>query len=41
MKAPLLRSKNTTPRMMLNVVIALIPIIVFSTYKNGYIPYKN
>lgn len=33
MKAPLLRSKNTTPRMMLNVVIALIPIIVFSTYK--------
>ena len=41
MKAPLLRSKNTTPRMMLNVVIALIPIIIFSTYKNGYIPYKN
>jgi electron transport complex protein RnfD len=38
---PFIKSKNTTTKMMMNVIIALIPIMLFSIYKNGYIPYKN
>lgn len=38
---PFMRIKNTTTRMMLNVIIALIPIILFSFYKNGILPYQK
>ena len=38
---PFIKSKNTTTNMMKNVIIALVPIILFSVYKNGYIPYKH
>ena len=38
---PFIKSKNTTTNMMKNVIIALTPIILFSVYKNGYIPYQN
>jgi len=38
---PYLRSKNNTKKIMNNLIIALIPIIIFSIYKNGYIPYSN
>ncbi|MEG2609583.1 MAG: RnfABCDGE type electron transport complex subunit D [Bacilli bacterium] len=36
---PFIKTKNTTNRMMINVLIALSPIILFTIYKNGYIPY--
>lgn len=36
---PFQRSKNKTSSMMFHVIIALFPIIVFSFYKNGIIPY--
>lgn len=38
---PFLSSKNKTSKMMLHLFIALLPIIIFSFYKNGIIPYKN
>ncbi len=38
---PFIRIKNTTTKMMINVIIALIPIILFSFYKNGIIPYQK
>jgi hypothetical protein len=38
---PFIRIKNTTTRMMFNVIIALLPIILFSFYKNGLIPYQK
>lgn len=38
---PFIRIKNSTTKMMYNVVIALVPIIFFSFYKNGVIPYMN
>ncbi len=38
---PFIRIKNTTTKMMLNVVIALLPIILFSFYKNGIVPYQK
>jgi len=38
---PFIRIKNTTTRMMVNVIIALLPIILFSFYKNGIIPYQK
>ena len=41
LKGPYMKSKKTTNRMMLHLVIALIPIILFSFYKNGIIPYLN
>ena len=31
---PFIKSKNTTTNMMKNVIIALVPIILFSVYKN-------
>ncbi len=39
-KGPFLSSKNKTSKMMLHLFIALLPIIIFSFYKNGVIPYK-
>lgn len=38
---PFLRSKNKTNKIMLHLLIALIPIIIFTVYKNGYIPYSH
>ena len=38
---PFLRSKNNTNRLMINLIISLLPIILFSIYKNGFIPYNE
>lgn len=40
-KGPYMQSKNTTSKMMTHLVIALIPIILFSFYKNGIVPYYH
>ncbi len=37
---PYIKSKNTTSKMMLNLILALLPIIVFTVYKNGFLPYQ-
>ncbi len=37
---PFIKSKNTTNKMMLNLLVSLIPIIVFMVYKNGVLPYQ-
>lgn len=39
--SPFLKSKDTTKKMMLNLLIALLPIVLFNIYKNGIIPYQN
>lgn len=36
---PLMKQKNKTSKIMLNFIISLLPIIVFTIYKNGYLPY--
>ncbi len=36
---PFLKSKNTTEKIMANILISLFPIIIFSFYKNGIVPY--
>jgi len=38
---PFIRSKNTTKNIMLNLVVALMPICLFVIYKNGIIPYLH
>lgn len=38
---PFLTSKNKTSKMMLHLFIALLPIIIFSFYKNGIMPYQH
>ena len=38
---PFLRSKNSTNKIMLHLLVALLPIIVFTIYKNGYVPYSH
>ena len=38
---PFIKSKNKTSKMMRNVLISLVPIILFGFYKNGIIPYIN
>ena len=38
---PFLRSKYKTHRIMINLLIALLPLIIFSIYKNCYIPYSH
>ncbi len=38
---PYIKDKNTTNKMMFHLFIALVPIILFSFYKNGIIPYIN
>ena len=41
LKGPFIKSKNSTNKIMRNLFISLIPIILFSFYKNGIIPYLN
>ena len=41
LKGPFFKSKNSTHRIMLNLFIALLPIILFSFYKNGIVVYQN
>lgn len=36
-----IKSKNTTNKIMIRLFVSLLPIIIFSIYKNGYIPYIN
>ncbi len=38
---PFIKSSNKTSRMMFNLLIALTPIILFTVYKHGYIPYTH
>lgn len=37
---PFLKSSNSTKKIMRNLLLALLPIVIFSIYKNGYIPFK-
>lgn len=41
MKGPFIKSDNKTSSMMKNLLFALIPIILFSFYKNGIVPYQK
>ena len=41
LKGPFFKSKNSTHRIMINLFIALLPIILFSFYKNGVVVYQN
>lgn len=41
MKGPFIKSNNKTSIIMRHLLIALLPIILFSVYKNGYIPYSH
>ena len=38
---PFMKSKNKTSKMMMHVMIALLPIILFGFYKNGILPYLH
>lgn len=38
---PFIKLEDNTSKMMFRVIIALIPIIIFSFYKNGVLPYIN
>lgn len=38
---PFIRTKNDTDKIFKNLFIALLPIILFSLYKNGIIPFIN
>lgn len=38
---PFCISKNQTSSMMKHVLVALLPIVLFSFYKNGIVPYQN
>lgn len=38
---PYIKSNNSTSKMMKNLFIALLPIILFSFYKNGIVPYLD
>lgn len=38
---PYIKSKNKVSKTMIHVLIALTPIILFTIYKNGYIPYAH
>lgn len=40
-KGPFIKSKNSTHKMMNNLIISLIPIIIFTFYKNGIVLYQN
>ena len=37
---PYIKSSNSTKKMMTNLFIALLPLIVFAVYKNGFMPYQ-
>lgn len=39
-KGPFVKSKNSVDKMMINLFIALIPIILFAWYRNGILLYK-
>lgn len=41
MKEPFLKSINHTDKMMMKLLLALTPIVLFTFYKNGVIPYIN
>ncbi len=41
MKGPFIKHKNSSSKMMRNLLIALAPIIIFSFYKNGVEPFIN
>ncbi len=36
---PHIKSKYNTSKMMTHLIVALLPIIIFSSYKNGFLPY--
>lgn len=38
---PFVKHANSTKKMMIHLLIALTPIIIFSFYKNGIIPYNH
>lgn len=38
---PFIKSNNNTEKMLKNVFIALVPIIIFTFYKNGILPFIN
>ena len=40
-KGPYIKSPNKTNKIMLHLVVALLPIILFSFYKNGVVLYKH
>ncbi len=40
-EGPFLKTENKTNNIMNNLLIALIPIILYSFYKNGIVPYIN
>lgn len=41
LKGPFVKGKNSTSKIMINLFIALLPIILFSFYKNGIVLYQN
>jgi len=38
---PHIKTSYNTSKMMVHLFIALLPIIIFSSYKNGFLPYYN
>lgn len=40
-EGPFIKSANKVQNMMKNLLISLIPIVLFSFYKNGYLPFKH
>lgn len=40
-KGTYIKDNNSTFKIMRNLFIALLPIIIFSFYKNGYLPYSD
>ncbi len=38
---PFIKDKNSTNKMMKHLLFSLLPIIIFSVYKNGIIPFLN
>lgn len=41
MNGPFIKSKNSTKKIMIHLIISLLPIIMFSFIKNGIIPYMK
>lgn len=41
MKGPFIKDKNSSYKMMRNLMVALLPIIIFSFCKNGILPFIN
>ena len=40
-KGPFIKSNDSTKRIMKHLLIALLPIIIFSFYRLGVVPYMN